>query len=142
MLSQFKKLGLAIFNCAIIGAFSAQAQNDGPKVIAVLTKASWCPVCQANGPRFKKDIMPMVMSNKDVKMVAIDRTNAKTVEASKEMLGKVGVPLSFMDTHEATGMLYFLNAANKKVITSVSVANPNMQIEMVFKKALQLASED
>ncbi|HQV07428.1 MAG TPA: hypothetical protein PKW62_11730, partial [Chitinophagaceae bacterium] len=76
------------------------------------------------------------------KMVAIDRTNAKTIEASKEMLGKVGVPLSFMDTHEATGMLYFLNAANKKVITSVSVANPNMQIEMVFKKALQLASED
>lgn len=32
------------------------------KVIAFINKASWCPVCKANGPRFEKDIMPMAMA--------------------------------------------------------------------------------
>jgi hypothetical protein len=34
-----------------------------------LIKASWCPVYQTNGRRFKKNIMPIIVKNKDVKMV-------------------------------------------------------------------------
>ena len=47
----------------IIGSsvfFSANAQSKpvAPKVYAVINKANWCPVCQANGERIMKEVMP------------------------------------------------------------------------------------
>ena len=116
-------------------SFSASAQKAQPKVIALLTKASWCPVCQANGPRFMKDVMPMVMKNKEVKMVMNDVSDKKTIAMSKDMLDKAGV-YDFAEKNPGTGMLYFLDGKTKELISKVSLAEPNEKIEKAYQEAL------
>lgn len=137
MISTIKKFGLAVLLVTVVGVFSANAQA---KVIALINKASWCPVCKANGPRVMKDLMPMLMGNKEVMVVMNDVSNKETKEKSAPMLEKAGLT-TFAENHIATGMLYFIDAQSKKWLGSVSMANPNMQIKMVFKKAMMEASK-
>lgn len=126
-----------IFAIALVMSFSfvASAQNVQPKVIALLTKASWCPVCQANGPRFMKEVMPMVMKNKEVEMVMNDLSDKKTVAMSKGMLEKAGI-YKFAQNNPATGMLYFLDAKSKELISKVSLAESNEEIEKAYQEAV------
>lgn len=118
--------------------FSASAQNANPKVIALLTKASWCPVCKANGPRFEKDIMPMVMKNKEVKMVMNDLSDDNSKAMSKGMLEKAGI-YKFAEKNPATGMLYFFDAKTKKLLSKVSLASTNEEIKQAYQTAFKKA---
>ena len=124
------------FAIALIMSLSpvANAQHPGPAVIALLNKASWCPVCWSNGPRFEKDVMPMVMENKDVQMVMNDLSDDKTKAASKEMLGKAGIN-SFAKKNTNTD-IFFLDAKTKKLLSKVSLAQPNEEIKQPYEKAL------
>ena len=119
-------------------SFAASAQNAQPKVIALLTEASWCPVCQANGPRFMKDVMPMVMMNKEVKMVMNDVSNYKTKAASKPILEKDGI-YNFAENNPGTGVLYFIDAKTKRLLSKVSLAQTNEEIEKAYQEALSKA---
>ncbi|GAC1310166.1 MAG: hypothetical protein NVSMB24_26870 [Mucilaginibacter sp.] len=114
-------------------AISGFAQNA--KVIALVNKASWCPVCQANGPRFEKDIMPMAMANKDVQIVMNDLSDDKTKASSLPMLKKAGI-VSFAKKNTDTGTLYFIDAKSKKLISQVSLAQSDEEIKKVFMAAL------
>lgn len=116
-------------------SIAAVAQSASPKVIALVNKASWCHICQANGPRFEKDIMPMVMENKDVQMVMNDLSDDKTKAASKEMLEKAGIA-QFAAKNNSTGTLFFLDAKTKKLVSKVSLAKPNEEIKQAYEKAL------
>lgn len=122
---------------ALVMSFSlvVNAQKNQPKIIALLTKASWCVVCQANGPRFMTDIMPMVQENKEVQMVVNDLSDKKTTTASRKTLQKIGL-YDFAEKNPATGMLYFFNVNTKKLLSSASLADSNEQIEKAYKKAL------
>jgi len=113
-----------------ISGFAQQA-----KVIALVNKASWCPVCQANGPRFEKDIMPMAMQNKDVQIVMNDLSDEKTKAASLPMLEKAGIA-SFAKKNTGTGTLYFIDAKSKKLISEVSLAKSDDEIKKVYMAAL------
>ena len=114
-------------------AISGFAQSV--KVIALVNKASWCPVCQANGPRFEKDIMPMAMANKDVQIVMNDLSDDKTIAATVPMLKKAGI-VSFAKKNTDTGTLYFIDAKSKKLISQVSLAQSDEEIKKVFMAAL------
>lgn len=114
-------------------AISGYAQQA--KVIALVNKASWCPVCQANGPRFEKDIMPMAMQNKDVQIVMNDLSDDKTKAASLPMLEKAGIT-SFAKKNTGTGTLYFIDAKSKKLISEVSLAKSDDEIKKVYMAAL------
>lgn len=116
-------------------SFGVSAQNVQPKVIALLTKASWCPVCQANGPRFMKDVMPMVMKNKEVKMVMNDLSDKKTTAMSKGMLENAGI-YNFAEKNPGTGMLYFFDGKTKELISKVSLAESNEKIKKAYMEAL------
>ncbi len=116
-------------------SFSASAQKVQPKIIALFTKASWCVVCQANGPRFMKDIMPMIQENKEVQIIINDLSDKKTTATSKRALQKAGLD-DFAEKNPATGMLYFFNADTKKRLSSASLADSNEEIEKAYKKAL------
>jgi hypothetical protein len=134
MISKIKKIGFAVL-ITVMSVFAANAQNANPKVIALVNKASWCPVCKANGPRFEKDIMPMVMGNKDVQMAMNDLSDDNTKAASKAMIDKAGIA-SFCEKNTATGMLYFLDAKSKKLLSKVSLADSDEQIKKAYEKAL------
>ncbi len=127
-----KKLLIATFLSMGI-AISGFSQNA--KVIALVNKASWCQVCQANGPRFEKDIMPMAMANKDVQIVMNDLSNDNTKAASLPMLEKAGIA-SFAEKNTGTGTLYFINAKSKKLISEVSLAQSDEEIKKVFMAAI------
>lgn len=114
-------------------AITGFAQNA--KVIALVNKASWCPVCQANGARFEKDIMPMAMANKDVQIVINDLSDDKTKAASLPMLKKAGIA-EFAKENKGTGTLYFIDAKSKKLISKVSLAQSDEEIKKVFMTAL------
>jgi hypothetical protein len=125
--------------CAIVLAtslsVSARAQSSGPAVIALLNKASWCTVCKANGPRFEKEIMPMVMGNKAVQMVMNDLSDGSTKAASAAMLENAGIA-PFAAKNNGTGILFFLDAKTKKLISKISLAKPTIKIKQVYEKAL------
>lgn len=127
-----KKLLIAtvLFMGLAISSFAQKA-----KVIALVNKASWCPVCQANGPRFEKDIMPMAMANKDVQIVMNDLSDKKTIAASLPMLKKAGLT-DFVKQNKMTGTLYFINADTKQLISSVSLAQSDDEIKKVFMDAM------
>jgi hypothetical protein len=129
-----------IFAVALVMSFSfaASAQNAQPKVIALLTEASWCPICQANGPRFMKDVMPKVMMNKEVKMVMNDVSNDKTKASSKPMLEEIGI-YNFAENNPGTGVLYFIDAKTKELLSKVSLAQTNEEIEKAYQEALSKA---
>ena len=116
-------------------SFTTNAQKVQPKVIALITKASWCVVCQTNGPRFMKDIMPMIRGNKEVQIIINDLSDKKTTATSRRPLQKAGIDY-FAEKNPATGMLYFFNANTKKLLSSVSLAQSNEEIEKAYQKAL------
>ena len=70
-------------------AFSALAGNaqEGRKVIAVINKADWCPVCQSNGEKIMKEVMPM-FEQTNVQFVMNDLTNDSTKADSKMKLNE------------------------------------------------------
>jgi len=117
-------------------SFAANAQKIQPKIIALFTKASWCVVCQTNGPRFMKDIMPMIQENKEVQIIINDLSDKKTTAASRKTLQKAGIE-DFAEKNPATGMLYFFNADTKKRLSSASLADSNDEIEKAYQKALK-----
>jgi hypothetical protein len=127
-----KKLLVAtlLFMGIAVSGFAQQV-----KVIALVNKASWCPVCQANGPRFEKDIMPMAMQNKNVQIVMNDLSDDKTIASSLPMLEKAGI-VSFAKKNSGTGTLYFINAKSKKIISEVSLAESDAKIKEVYMAAL------
>ena len=42
---------IAILGSSVFFSANAQSKTVTPKVYAVINKAEWCPVCQANGAK-------------------------------------------------------------------------------------------
>ena len=105
------------------------------KIIALVNKASWCHVCKENGPRFEKDIMPIVMENTSVKLVMSDLSNAASKTTSLPMLQKAGIE-EFALKNKGTGMVYFIDAITKKLITKISLAKSTDDIKKAFMASL------
>lgn len=79
--------------------------------------------------------MPMVMKNKEVKMVMNDVSNDETKATSKPMLEKAGI-YNFAEKNPGTGMLYFLDGKTKELISKVSLAQSNEEIKKAYMEAL------
>lgn len=116
---------------AIVGSsifFSARAQSKAatPKVYAVINKADWCPVCQANGARVMNEVMP-ACKNLKVKFMANDLTNDQSIAKSAAELKKNKVYNAVKET-KSTGVILLVDAKTKKVIKQISVAKPTDEI--------------
>lgn len=128
-----KLLITSLLICGVV--FSGLAQSQQVKVVALINKASWCPVCQAHGMHFMKEIAPMVMKNPEVKMVMNDLSDDQTRASSMKMLQQAGIA-GFAKKNNATGKVYFLDAKSKKLLSSVSIAEPDKVIMKAYKKAM------
>lgn len=111
------------------------AQSQPVKVLALINEATWCPVCQANGARFRKDIVPIIMRNPQIEMVKNDVSNDKTKTSSLNKLKEEGLE-EFAKNNTSTGMLYFIDAKTKKLISKISIASNNEKITEEIKKAV------
>ena len=70
---------------AIFTSFFATGQNT-KKVIAVINRADWCHVCQANGEKMMKEVMPF-FKDSNIRFVMNDLTNDETKRTSEMLLG-------------------------------------------------------
>ncbi len=134
MAQTFRKLGFAVL-ITVLSIFTANAQSTSPKITTLLNTASWCHVCRANVPRIEKDLMPMMMQDKNVQVVVNDRSNKNTKKASYPILEKAGI-IAFANNNKATGMIYFLDANTKELLSRVSMSKSNEEIMTTYKTAL------
>lgn len=122
------KSSKAIFASVIlVTLFSVSAfAGNGAKVLAVVNRADWCPVCQKNGMRAMETLKE---NNKDisVRFVINDLTNDETKKQSSEELKKLGLE-NVVKKYNATGVIHFFNPETKKEINEISVAKSNDEL--------------
>jgi len=110
---------------ALIVSASVMAQSE-PKVVAVVNKADWCPVCKANGERAMAAFMN---NNKDgaIKFVANDLTSAETRDKSAEELKSVGLDQAAGKVR-GTGLVSFYNPKTKALLNQISVSSTDAEL--------------
>ncbi len=124
-----------------LAAMAQQAKMDmpttPPKVMAVVNKAEWCPVCKANGQRAGMVLMSFMQSGLGITMN--DLTDKKTTAASKKMLAKQGY-YDAIAGEKATGVVTFVDAKTKKAIKQISLSLPDDQLKSEIAEILKAKS--
>ena len=117
---------------------SPVSADSKPMVIAVINRADWCSVCKAHGERAGKAIMA---ANADgaLQLVVNDMTSDATVKRSAVALQAAGVDHA-MAPYTATGVLYLFDAATRRPLAQVTVANTDQEIKMAIDLARKAAS--
>lgn len=108
-------------------------------IIAVVNKANWCHVCQANGEKMMKEVMP-VFENTNVRFVMNDLTDDNSRKKSDKELKETKVAAAVKDMN-ATGLILLINANTGKLVDKISVAEPANTIvaklkEVAMKEAM------
>ena len=118
----------------IIIALSLNAQTE-LKVIAVLNKADWCPVCRTHD---KRAIPALMENNKDgaIKFIVYDQTDDQTTEKTAKDLKTAGLEHT-IEKHDGAGMVSFFNYKSKEFISQISFAESNDKLT----EALNLAKK-
>ncbi|MEO8236011.1 MAG: hypothetical protein ABI549_11400 [Flavobacterium sp.] len=125
------KLNLVILFTLLSISLFAQTET---KVIAVVTKADWCPTCVKNGGRVSKEILPLYQEP-TIKIVVNDLTNDATKASSKSALEPFGIEKVIAKSN-TTGEITLINSKTKKIISKISVAKSNDQIKKAFDEAI------
>jgi hypothetical protein len=104
------------------------------KVIAVVTKADWCPTCKVHGSRVVSEVLPLYNAPQ-VKIIVNDLTDKQTKATSKAALVSEGIEKATSKSN-TTGEISFINATTKKIISKISVAKSNEEIKKAFDEAI------
>lgn len=107
---------IQILLVVLFSSLTSFAQTE-PKVVAVVTKANWCPACVKNGERVMTEVVSKVDTEKVV-IIANDLTDDNTKKTSREELSKFGIENVEFKT---TAIISFIDLKTKKVIKRVSV---------------------
>ena len=113
--------------------FIAAIGQQGKKVIAVINKADWCPVCQQNGEKVMKEVIP-VFNQSNVQFVMNDLTNEATKEDSKMKLTTLKIYDAVKKTN-ATGIILLVDEATGKVLNKISVAESKEKLLETIKQS-------
>lgn len=117
---------------AILVSANISYAQDSRKVIAVINKADWCPVCQANGEKMMKEVMP-VFSESMVQFIMNDLTSESTKADSKMKLEEAKVYAAVKKIN-STGWMLLIDAETGKLLEKISVAEPAEKLLMAVKK--------
>jgi hypothetical protein len=111
--------------------------HPGAKVIAVINKASWCPVCQKNGKRAMSVLMD---NNKDGSVQFVDNnlSNKMTIQKSAMKLKNMML-YNTMSKYKSTGVVYFFDAKSKRMISHISLARSNHELAKAMADAKMMA---
>lgn len=133
MKSVVKKFSLLAF--VMIGFAISLLAQDGKKIIAVINRADWCHVCQANGEKMMNEVMP-VFKGSAVQFMMNDLTNENTKEDSKKMLTDKNVYAAVKKT-TSTGVLLLVDLKTGKLLEKISVAeSAEKLIEVIRKRSI------
>jgi thiol-disulfide isomerase/thioredoxin len=127
---------IAISGLSLFSAQQLKAQStSGTKIYGVVNRATWCPVCQANGERFMKEVMPAV-SNLGISFVTNDLTNHASILQSDKVL-RTDKLLNAVGDIKSTGVLILVDNSSKKVLRTLSLAEPTEKLVAEIKASLQ-----
>ncbi len=125
-------ISVLLLSTLLFSVITGNAQ-DGRKVIAVINKADWCPVCQRNGEKMMKEIMPF-FNESNVQFVMNDLTNDATKADSKMALNKVKA-YDAVKKISATGWILLVDAETGKLLEKISVAEPVEKLVLTIKQS-------
>ena len=125
-------ISVLLLSTLLFSVITGNAQ-EGRKVIAVINKADWCPVCQTNGEKMMKEVMP-VFNESNVQFVMNDLTNDATKADSKMALDKVKA-YDAVKKISATGWLLLVDAETGKLLEKISVAEPVEKLVKTIKQS-------
>ena len=129
-----KKIFLPILLLAsLFFSFVTGNAQDSRKVIVVINRADWCPLCQANGEKVMKDVIP-VFNEPGVLFIMNDLTNDATKSDSKMKLEAAKV-FPAVKKIAATGMLLIVDAGNGKLLEKISVAESAEKLINTIRKS-------
>ena len=120
-------LGMIIFTS--IAAIS----QEGKKVIAVINKADWCPVCRQNGEKVMKEVMP-VFNQSTIQFVMNDLTDDASKEKSKIALKEMKI-YDAVKKITSTGLILLVDEATGKLIGKISVAETKEKLIETIKQS-------
>jgi hypothetical protein len=106
-----------------------------PKFIAVVNRAKWCPACKANETRIMAEVIPMVKKMDDVEIVLNDLSDKASKAKSKMTIEKMDI-YDIVKNKKATGVIYIVSVADKKVIKEISVSETTETILNEMKSIL------
>lgn len=110
---------------------AVQAQS-GKKMIVVINKADWCHVCQANGEKVMKEVIP-VFENTNISFVMNDLTDKTSKKNSRAGLKKKKV-YQAVKMEEQTGLLLLVDPASGKTVEKISVSEPADKLIMKIRQ--------
>lgn len=108
------------------------------KIIVMVNTATWCPACAGNGARVEKEVLSSYMKNPKVSIVVNDMSNDETKKTSKASCEKAGIT-NVSQANIGTGMIYFIDAKTKKVLSQISVTKTTEEINTAFKNVIEKA---
>lgn len=138
-----KNVITSIIMLLIVATSTTNAKNTitkekEAKVIVMVNTATWCPACVGNGARVEKEILSSYMKNPDVSIVVNDLSNDETKKTSKASCEKAGIT-NIAEANKGTGVIYFVDAKTKKMISQISVTKTTEEINAAFKNVLEKA---
>lgn len=105
-------------------------------VVAILTKADWCSVCQANGARVGALLQKGVQEGR-YDLVVNDITSDETTAKADAVLTSKG--LKELSTGAAPGTITFVDAHTRRAIAGATVAHKDEEIAALTKLAQKRA---
>jgi L-lactate utilization protein LutC len=104
------------------------------KIIAVVNKASWCPVCKVHGQNAGMVMMPYTQQGLAILMN--DLTDDQSKAAAKKELTSAGVYYAVKGVKE-TGVVIFVDAKTHKKLGQTSIAIDNEDLKKKIEKYLK-----
>lgn len=128
-----RKTILLVFLTLAAGS-SSLAQNT-EKLVVMVTRANWCPICRANDRKIKEELIPAYATSKEISIIFNDVTNGHTKKISKPKLASHGV-YEIAQNEQTTGMITLINPATGQVLQRVHVMYPIEDLEKAIDDAL------
>jgi hypothetical protein len=114
-------LVMVIFSSNVFAQDAMAMDQKHSKFIAVVNRAKWCPTCKANEARIMAEVIPMVKKMDNLEIVVNDLSDKASKAESKMAIEKMDI-YDIVKNKKATGVIYIVSVADKKVIKEISVS--------------------
>lgn len=128
-----KKLKLILLSFTLVLVTNTIFAQASPKIIAVVSKAQWCSTCIKNENRVGQEVISSVDTTK-ITLLINDLSDKQTKNASAESFKKFGLKQA---NFKSTGVITFIDASSKKILSSISVAESSEKIKEAFANSLK-----
>jgi hypothetical protein len=137
----FLLCSLGVYLLATAQSNEVNQQAEAPtKTIVLVNTASWCPACKANSERVEKNVLAVYMSDTRFEIIINDLSNEETKTLSNKFILDANIS-EIAATNKSTGMIYFIDSSNKKILGEISVTKITEEIKRAFIDASNLSGK-